>query len=228
MGRLSINPRRRMGGRLASPSTSPLLESGIERSFAPSRRGPTPAQARECAATRSVTQSWQHDRGPGPPPERLGKVGVQGRHLCSVRSNSARGPLPPKRARTSPRSGGRASRVPRWALPERVDGLAGATGQVPRWLQVGQGWYIQATRVKLRGGHYKVTYPTLCLNLVDRFRESKRVQLDPRCEDGFICYLRCLIADRAIETGCTFRYTPDSLLGPFLSTNTRLSTCRRL
>jgi hypothetical protein len=37
-----------------------------------------------------------------------------------------------------PRSGGRASRTGGMALPERVDGLAGATGQVFRCLQVVQ------------------------------------------------------------------------------------------
>jgi hypothetical protein len=58
---------------------------------------------------------------------------------------------PHERTSTSPRGGGKASRVPRRALPERVDGLAGATGQVPLWLRVGQGRLFQATRGKLRG-----------------------------------------------------------------------------
>jgi hypothetical protein len=60
---------------------------------------------------------------------------------------------PSMRTNSCPSSEGKASRAPRRAPPERVDGLAAATGQVPRWLQLGQGWFFQATRVKLRGGY---------------------------------------------------------------------------
>ncbi len=77
-----------------------------------------------------------------------------------MRSSSSSCALPRKGGRTCPRSGGKASRAARRALPERVDGLAGATGQVPQWLQVGQGWFLQATCVTLRGGHYTCDRPS--------------------------------------------------------------------
>ncbi len=64
--------------------------------------------------------------------------------LCSA--PLARQNLPSERRQGQP--------APRKAPPERVDGLAGATGQVPRWLQVGQGWYFRATCGKLRRGPY--------------------------------------------------------------------------
>jgi hypothetical protein len=57
--------------------------------------------------------------------------------------------------RTCPGIGGEARRAPRSALRERVVGLAGATGQVPRQ-HGGFGWPIYEARlVKQAGGHYR-------------------------------------------------------------------------
>ncbi len=56
--------------------------------------------------------------------------------------------------RTCPGRGGKARRAPRSALRERVVGLAGVTGQVPRPHGGFGGAILEAGLVKQTGGHY--------------------------------------------------------------------------
>lgn len=67
-------------------------------------------------------------------------------------------PLPTS-PRTCPGLGGKARRAPRSALRERVVGLAGVTGQVPRPHRGFGGAILEAGLVKQTGGHYRGPHP---------------------------------------------------------------------